>query len=472
MTQIVTNYSFIYSCKFVEFVADFYKQNGHVTACDRLNNASKFYHSQRDKITPMKRISSIALVSLFTLVYLFPASSILAQTELVANGSLDSYDSSGIASGWTRWWEETANPNTGDLNWAAKPDWGGESNSALTLGGLSQHIGTQWNPWHAGQYQIITASPNAKIHITASGRLFASNDNFPSPSDTSVPALMQIGADPNGGTEWWSGNVQWSGAGSPHDTWQTYSLDVTAGASGKVTIFLSVNYKGSSRFHVDAWWDNVSAQVLETAPASTATSVGDGATPVEPPATAAPTSSVANPTATTLAPTPSPVGAATTTATQPAPTLEPSPTFAPATEAPNLPATACVTIFEDVNGNGTRDADDLIIPDSTITLDNTTSNANPYCFENLTPGQHTFKASMPSGYFSTTGDQITVNLTSGQQADIQFGAQSSRLTQPQSTATPVSDTNTSITPILIGVGAILLLAIGGAIAFIIRQTRR
>jgi uncharacterized protein (DUF2141 family) len=410
----------------------------------------------------MKRLSLFTLLTFFLSLSAQPAS---AQTELVTNGSLDSFDGSGLASGWNRWWEETPNPNNGSLDYAGKPDWSPESNPALTLGGQSQHIGTTWNPWHAGIFQTVTASPGTQIRITASGRAYASNDNFPTPSDSTDSARMQIGADPNGGTEWYSGNVQWSGQGNPHDTWQTFSLDVTVGASGKVTIFLSANYKSNSRLHQDVWWENVSAQVLNTAPTPTLTSA---------PATAAPASSVANPTPTTEPPTPS----SAVTETQPAPTAEsPTATTEPPTLEPTQdtrPGTACITVFEDTNGNGTQDANETTLTNSTLTL-NSNSSPAPHCFDNLAPGEYSVSATLPPGYFATTGNTLAFTISGGQQLNLQIGAQSSRIAQPsvEATATPMQASDSTSTILIVaGFVVFLLLAIGGAAGFMFLRTRR
>jgi hypothetical protein len=405
----------------------------------------------------MKRLSLLLLVASLALTLIMPSASALAQTELVVNGSLDSYDGSGLASGWTRWWEEVPNPNNGDLNYAGKPDWGGESNPALVLGGLSQHIGATWNPWRAGIYQTITAPPNTRIRVSASGRVFASNDNFPSPSDGAVPVVMQIGADPTGGTEWWSGNIQWSGIGGPHDTWQTFTVEVTTGTSGKATIFLLTNYKGHSRLHLDAWWDNVTAQAIETVPTATNTLA---------PVTEAPTSLVANPTATTAPATPLPAATDSATATLAATT---APTVA-ASATPGF-GMICVTIYEDANGNGLRDADEILVADTSVGLDGVPGNNNPHCFEGVASGQHTLTAKLPSGYFSTTGDQQLVNLQGGR-TDVMLGAQSNRIAAPPATPTPQPETPPSIVPAVLGVGTVLVLVIGVVIAVILVRSRR
>ena len=189
----------------------------------------------------------------------------LAQANLLNNGNRESFASNGVATGWDPWWENTPNPGNGSLNYAAVPTWIQESNHVFVQSGsLSQHIGHSWDPWHAGIRQTISVAPGSTVHITAYGRVFASTPDYPAPSDKAVQARMQIGAEPNGSIDWTSGTVQWGGQASPHDTWAQFHLDVTAGGAGKITIFLAANFKGESRYHLDTWWDNVSATITSS----------------------------------------------------------------------------------------------------------------------------------------------------------------------------------------------------------------
>jgi LysM repeat protein len=216
----------------------------------------------------------------------------LAQANLLVNGNMESFAGNGVASNWDPWWETIANPGNGNLNYAYQPTWIQESNHVFVeSGSLSQHIGHSWDPWHAGIRQTISVAPGSVVHITAYGRVFASTPDFPAPSDTAVNARMQIGAEPNGSIDWASGTVKWGGQASPHDTWGQFNLDVTAGAAGKVTIFLSANFIGDSRYHLDTWWDNVSAAVTGTGPGPAPTSSGGGGNP--PPATNPPPAATA-----------------------------------------------------------------------------------------------------------------------------------------------------------------------------------
>jgi LysM repeat protein len=192
-----------------------------------------------------------------------------AQANLLSNPSLDSF-SGGVATGWEPWWQTIANPGDGSLNYAVQPDFVPETNPTFVLAGSgSQHIGRNWDPFHAGIRQTFNVPAGSTVRITASGRVRASGDAYPAPSDSGVQARLQVGAEPNGSIDWAASTVKWSAQGNPHDAWGSLTVDVTAGTAGKVTVFLSADFRGDSRLHLDVWWDNVSAQVVSGAPANT-----------------------------------------------------------------------------------------------------------------------------------------------------------------------------------------------------------
>ena len=202
------------------------------------------------------------------------------QNNLVVNGGLDSFSGSGLATAWEPWWQEVQNPGTGSLDYVVKPEWSSESNPVFVqAGSASQHIGRTWDPWHGGIRQTINVAPGSLVRISGYARVFASSEDHPAPSDGTVPARMRIGAEPNGSIEWFSAAVRWTGEANPHNAWAPLTLDVTAGASGKVTIFLSTNFRGNSRLHLDTWWDNISATIVGPGSAPTNTSAPPAAGP-------------------------------------------------------------------------------------------------------------------------------------------------------------------------------------------------
>jgi len=84
------------------------------------------------------------------------------------------------------------------------------------------------------------------------------------------------------------------------------------------------------------------------------------------------------------------------------------------------------TVFEDLNGNGTQDSSELGIPNVTITLDSTSSNTTDgygrYTCKVLTTDNYTLEETDPAGYFSTTANEVHVNVnTLDEDYEVNFG---------------------------------------------------
>ncbi len=339
----------------------------------------------------------------------------LAQGGNLANspGFEGAFGGAGTDTAWAPWHEETAcDTRPADFNYACRPTWSAETVSAPLIhsGGQSQHVGVYWTPWHGGVFQTVNAPAGARVRLTAWGRARASADQYPAPSDTSVNSRMQVGIDPNGGGIWYQ-NVTWSGEINPHDVWQAVSVEATVGQSGKVSVYLSSNFKGYSRQHLDAWWDDVTLEVV-TPP--TATPAPIPTAPPPPPATRTP------------APTPTPEPTATPESSPtPTNTPEPTPTATPAT------ASICVMAYDDGNRNGQQDGIEGAISGVTLTLFDgqqivatQTSNAleGQFCFEDLQPGPYQVFQAVPTSRQLTTADNVPVNLQAGQVMLVLFGS--------------------------------------------------
>ena len=185
--------------------------------------------------------------------------------------------------------------------------------------------------------QTVNVAPGTRVRLTAWGRVHASEDNFPAPSDTSVNARLQVGIDPEGAGIWYQ-NVTWSGEINPHDIWQAVSVEATVGASGKVTVYLSANFAGSVRSHLDVKWDDA---ILEAVSAPTATPAPQPTSPPPPPPPPQPVATNTPLPTLTPEPTATPVNTPT-----PSSTPEPTATATPAT------GTICVFTFDDRNRSG------------------------------------------------------------------------------------------------------------------------
>lgn len=320
----------------------------------------------------------------------------------------------GTDTAWAAWHQEDNCKGDPNYNYACRPEWSLERNSALIRsGGQSQHIGVYYTPWHAGVMQTVNAPAGTTVRLTAWGRARAAQEQYPAPSDPTVNARMQVGIDPNGSGIWYQG-VTWSGEINPHDTWQAVSVEATVGAAGKVTVYLSANYRGFSRTHLDAWWDDA---VLEVVTLPTATPVPQPTSPPPPPAPV-----VTN----TPLPTPTPEPTATPENTPtPSPTPEPTATATPST------GSICVTTFDDGNRNGIQDGIEGMISGVTITLfdgqeilGTQVSNAleGQICFNDLRPGPFQVFQTLPPSRQMTTVDNVSVDLQSGQMMVVLFGS--------------------------------------------------
>jgi hypothetical protein len=325
--------------------------------------------------------------------------------------------SGGVVQPWAKWHEERECKERDDLNYACRPEWYPEQNPALVRSGWqAQGIGVRYTPWHGGIMQTVNVAPGTRVRLTAWGRVHASNDNFPAPSDTSVNARLQVGIDPDGNGLWYQG-VAWSGQINPHDTWQSVSVEATAGAAGKVTIYLAANFAEYSRSHLDVKWDDV---VLEAVAAPTATPVPQPTSPPPPPPTAVPVA-----TNTPLpTPTPEPTATPENTAT---PTATPEPT---ATATPET-GTICVITFDDGNRTGVQDGIEGVISGVTITLFDgheivatqvSDALAGQICFRVIKPGPYQVFQAVPPNRQMTTVDRVSLDLQSGQNVQVYFGS--------------------------------------------------
>jgi len=96
------------------------------------------------------------------------------------------------------------------------------------------------------------------------------------------------------------------------------------------------------------------------------------------------------------------------------------------------------TVFNDANGNGLQDAGEAPLSGVTVELRNnagtviatTTTNASGgYSFMNLSAGMYSVTETDPAGYVSTTLNKVTVNLSAGTTAMVNFGDQTSGAAQ-------------------------------------------
>ena len=396
------------------------------------------------------------------------------QSNLLSNPSLEDPYEAGAASGWGRWHQESADPGACSGPYAFQPQWVRETNGSLVRDGfVSQHIGNQFDTWHAGVYQTVEVQPGTTYRFTfwAIGR--ASNEQYPAPSDGAVSLGVRGGIDPNGSGLWSDGDVVWGAGGSPHDggdqaNWQQFSVEATA-ATNQITVFIAGDLRGANNCHahLDIWFDQ--AQLSAVGPPPTETPPPQPTSPPQP--TAPPAPAVTN---TPVPPTP-------TETPEVAPSDTPEPTATPG-DTPEPQAAICVNAFADANANGQHEADEGAMAGVTFTVAHegqvvgtgVSTGPQAICFEDLEPGAYQVAQTLPATLQMTTGATADVTLSQGQTLEIKFGSRQRAADEVSSDDVPGADTTTPDPDGVIGVedGAAVeegtsLLAMSGLAAMVV-----
>ncbi len=126
----------------------------------------------------------------------------------------------------------------------------------------------------------------------------------------------------------------------------------------------------------------------------------------------------------------------------PSATPGPSPTPLPPTVTPTPFAGTteiCVLLYNDLNGNALREADEPAIPDGAISVAETSGkfsktlqtvvNPDPtaypgVCFEDVPEGNYNIGVAIPDNYNATTNLTYVLDVKAGDRAEVSFGAQS------------------------------------------------
>jgi hypothetical protein len=361
------------------------------------------------------------------------------QTNLLTNPSLEQPYASGAANGWGRWHQDTAKIPECAGAYYHQPVWQPELNTALILdGAASQHIGNQFDTWHAGVMQNVNVTAGSRYRFTFWSRGRASNEQYPVPSDGNVNLGVRAGIDPNGSGLWSDGDIQWGNSGSPHDNWQQFSVEATA-SSGIITVFVAANLGGANqcRAHLDVWFDK--AELVVAGPPPTNTPPPQPTSPPPPPATNTPVP----PTATATSETP--------------PTETPAPPTDVPTDAPtNTPepvqgGAICLNAFSDSNANGLHEAAEGYMAGVTFTIAQNNQvltqgvsqgSSAPVCFESIPEGSYQVAQVVPRTLEMTTAASITIDVTDGETIGLEFG---SRI-KPAEEATQAVSANATTNP--------------------------
>lgn len=421
----------------------------------------------------MKKTSLFIILTLLLSLTLFltgrsQAAPAAQGANLLQNPGFEPPGSNGVAQGWQRWHRTTARQDEECLvAYHFEPKWSVEVNPAfINSGSGSQAVGNSWDTWSGGVFQTVPATPGTVYRFTFFGRGRGSNEQVPAPSESGLQINMRAGIDPNGSGLWSDSDVVWSGAGSPHDTWQPFTVEATA-TGNQITVFTAADWGvtgvNQCRAHLDTWFDSAEL-VAQTPPTAT----------TAPQPTAAPPTATQQPAPTDAVPTESATATVIATLTQAAPT---------ATATPTGSATVCVNAFLDTNGNGLHDPDEGYVAGITLTVAQganiigqavSTGTEEPICFGGLPAGAYQVGQTLPAALEMTTQANATVTVGEGQTVGLEFGsrirptpaagvpAEGTEAAGAAATATTTStggNPTTSGTPgwlVYLGVGAILV----------------
>jgi LysM repeat protein len=397
--------------------------------------------------------------------------------------------------GWVTWWQEgeykrpecKVIPNEHPFN--ADP-------KRVYSGYYAGMCFTFYGKQNAGYYQVVRNLPaGATVQASIYAHAWASSEDEPYSSGDPFSFGFQIGIDPNGGTDPFSGNIVWSGLAHHYDEFGLVGpVQATVGAEGVATVFTKAYAKWPLK-HNDAYWDHASLVLLTP---------GETPTPTQPPPPPTPETPLETPTprptpmprpdgarvhivetGDTLfgialeydltldeilqlnphiakddflsigqeivvsvpeggaapQPTPIPTQASETPPTETEgeqqPTQEAPASDAGESEAAAPPAASagnaaaiCVAAFNDVNSDMFRQSDsEGLLPNAEISLVGTSGPAGtyrtdgisePYCFQNLQPGNYILRHTPPAGYKLTDSGQWNIALGEGQVSSVEL----------------------------------------------------
>ncbi len=196
--------------------------------------------------------------------------------NLLANPGFDAWEGA-IAPNWHPWHEDAGDKCKQAPDWLpCRPNWWVERDfngyGLLRSAPSSQAVGIQYVPWRGGVMQTVSVAPGTRLRFSVWARAHISNDDLPRPSYGGWNPNFQVGIDPEGKGLWYDSGVVWSAPVNALDQWVRISVEATAGASGKVTVFVSARMTNQQPLkHNDAWFDD--AELVVAAPAATATPV-------------------------------------------------------------------------------------------------------------------------------------------------------------------------------------------------------
>lgn len=140
----------------------------------------------------------------------------------------------------------------------------------------------------------------------------------------------------------------------------------------------------------------------------------------------------------------------------------------------------CVTLYEDKNGNGIRDPDEVLIAGGVFGLFDaatlveqgshiTDGASEPYCFLDLISGNYRVTSEVPENYTQTTRNDWDLTLAAGSTANLEFGAQQ---TGEIASEDEEAEGGSRVTTALLGAAGVILLLLAAGVAGFLVLTRR
>lgn len=159
-----------------------------------------------------------------------------------------------------------------------------------------------------------------------------------------------------------------------------------------------------------------------------------------------------------------------------APAATPSPTpLLPVTTPFNGKGKLCVSLFDDLNGDGISEDSEISIGGGAASINDragkfsqtglTTESEKVLCFEDVPAGEYTISMAVPDGYNATTTLTYNLKMAPGDSINIDFGAQLS------SAAAPLPPSEGGRSPMLGILGGVLVLA-GAGLGIYLKLMRR
>jgi len=141
--------------------------------------------------------------------------------------------------------------------------------------------------------------------------------------------------------------------------------------------------------------------------------------------------------------------------------------------------TICIRLYEDLNGNAVREETEILLHKGAVsitdplTLESWTGETvynEELCFEDLPAGEYNISIAVPVGYNSTTVSSQSIDITAGDTAIVNFGAQPTGqiVGEEEITGEPVDDGKS---PFLGVIGGLMLIG-GGGLGFYMYITSR